>query len=166
MRSESVAYRQDELGDLARQIASQIKTETPAQRNPNIVRPSFARTPAPRPEQVAALNAIVKAADLIGARQEQIAISERRAQEAEELVQTLRRTLQETEDNLRAALEVGQRERRRAEDLERRSAELMDRNQAVVAEAGARLDVAEKRADLAEDYLATLQTLIRERLEA
>ena len=164
MRAESTA-RQDELGDLARQIASQLKTD-PASRPENVLRPSFPRPSAPRPEQVAAMNAVVKAADLMGNRKEQIAILERRASEAEDKVEALKRHLIETEDKLTATLDALDRERKRCEDLERRSAEMLDRTQAMVTDASERLAASDKRAMLAEDYLSTLQGIIRERLEA
>lgn len=164
MRAEAI--RQDELGDLARQIASQLKPDG-AVRPENVLRPAFQRhqSQATRPEQVAALNAIVKAADLIGNRQEQLLLSERRAQDAEEAAALLRRQLNDVEGKLRTALDLAQRERKRAEDLEQRSAELLDRTQAMLAEASDQLAAAEKRATQAEEYLATLQSMIRERLE-
>lgn len=164
MRAESTA-RQDELGDLARQIASQLKAD-PASRPENVLRPSFPRPSAPRPEQVAAMNAIVKAADTMGARKEQMAIYERRANEAEDKVEALKRHLVDVENKLSATIDALERERKRAEDLERRSAEMLDRTQAMITDASDRLIAAEKRASLAEEYLATLQSMIRERLEA
>jgi chromosome segregation ATPase len=166
MRAEAI--RQDELGDLARQIASQLKPDGAA-RSENVLRPSFQRQsaqPATRPEQVAALNAIVKAADLIGARQEQLQATERRATEAEEQVVALRRQINDLEMKLRTALDLAQRERKRAEDLEQRSAEMLDRTQAMLTDASEQLAASEKRANQAEDYLANLQSLIRDRLEA
>lgn len=163
MRSESTA-RQDELGDLARHIASQLRSDPP--RTENVVRPNFPRPAAPRPEQVAAMNAIVKAADAMGARKEQISIAVRRAQEAEDKVEALKRHLIETEDRLTATSDLLDRERKRSEELERRSAEMLDRTQAMITDASERLQTSEKRAAMAEEYLATLQTMIRERLEA
>lgn len=164
MRAEAI--RQDELGDLARQIASQLKPDGPS-RSENVLRPAFHRqqSQATRPEQVAALNAIVKAADLIGSRQEQLLLTERRAQDAEELAALLRRQMNELESKLRTALDLAQRERKRAEELEQRSAELLDRTQAMLSEAGDQLAAAEKRATQAEEYLVTLQSMIRDRLE-
>ena len=163
MRSESTA-RQDELGDLARQIASQLKSDP--SRSENVLRPSFPKPSATRPEQVAAMNAVVKAADVLGARKEQVAIAERRAQEAEDRVETLKRHLVETEDRLTATIDQLERERKRSEELERRSAEMLDRTQAMITDASERLQASEKRASLAEEYLGTLQNMIRERLEA
>lgn len=162
MRSESTA-RQDELGDLARQIASQLKNDG---RPENVLRPNFPRPAAPRPDQVAAINSIVKASESLGVRKEQVAIAERRAAEAEDKVEALKRHLVETEDKLTAALDGLDRERKRVEELERRSAEMLDRTQAMITDASERLQASEKRASLAEEYLATLQTMIRERLEA
>lgn len=165
MRAEAI--RQDELGDLARQIASQLKPDG-GHRPENVLRPTFQKqsAQATRPEQVAALNAIVKAADLMGARHEQVMLSERRAQDAEEQVILLRRQLNDVESKLRTALDLAQRERKRAEDLEHRSAEMLDRMQSMLSDASDQLAASEKRASQAEDYLATLQTLIRDRLEA
>lgn len=161
MRSESTV-RQDELGDLARQIASQIKSGSQAE---NVLRPSFNRPAAPRPEQVAALNSIVRAADLIGNRQEQLLLMERRATEAEDQIALMKRQMAEYEDKLRAALDHLQRERRRSEDLEQRSADMLDRTQSMMTDASERLATSEKRAAQAEEYLATLQSMIRERFE-
>ena len=163
MRSESTA-RQEDLGDLARQIASQLRTEP--NRVENVVRPNFPRPQSPRPDQVAAMNAIVKAGESLGARKEQIAIMERRIQDAEDRVEALKRHLVETEDKLTGALDQVDRERRRNQELERRSAEMLDRTQAMITDASERLQASEKRASLAEEYLASLQTMIRERLEA
>ncbi len=165
MRAESTV-RQDELGDLARQIASQLKSDPAARAAENVLRPSFPRPTAARPEQVAAMNAVVRAADLMGSRREQIAIAERRAGEAEDKVEALKRLLIETEDKLSSTIDALERERKRAEDLERRSAEMLDRTQAMITDASDRLIASEKRASLAEEYLATLQNMIRERLEA
>ena len=164
MRAEAI--RQDELGDLARQIASQLKPDG-ASRAENVLRPKFQRpqSQATRPEQVAALNAIVKAADLMGSRNEQLLMTERRAHDAEEQVLMLRRQMNDLEVKLRTALDLAQRERKRAEDLEQRSAEMLDRTQAMLTEAGEQLAASEKRAEQAEEYLATLQTVIRERFE-
>lgn len=165
MRAEAV--RHDELGDLARQIASQLKPDG-GMRPENVLRPTFQRQSgqATRPEQVAAMNAIVKAADLMGSRHEQVLLSERRAQDAEEQVTLLRRQLNDVESKLRTALDLAQRERKRAEDLEQRSAEMLDRTQSMLSDASEQLVSAEKRATQAEEYLASLQSLIRERLEA
>ena len=160
MRSESTV-RQDELGDLARQIASQLKTGD----RENVLRPSFNRPAAPRPEQVAALNSIVRAADLIGNRHEQLLTLERRAQDAEELSAHLKKQVSDYEDKLRAALDHLQRERRRSEDLEQRSADMLDRTQQMLTDAGERLAASDKRAAQAEEYLAALQSMIRERLD-
>ena len=166
MRSESTARqeRQDELGDLARQIASQLKNDPSGPEN--ILRPNFHRTPVPRPDQVAAINAIMKASESMIARREQVQIAERRAQDAEDKVEALKRHLIDREDRLSAALDQLDRERRRNEELERRSAEMLDRTQAMLSDASERLTASEKRASLAEEYLVTLQTMIRERLEA
>ncbi|MDB5511382.1 MAG: hypothetical protein JWR08_865 [Enterovirga sp.] len=162
MRSES-AVRQDELNDLARQIASQLKPDP--NRSENVLRPSFPRPGVPRPEQVAAMNAVVKAADVLGARKEQITIAERRAADAEDKVEALKRLLIEAEDKLTTTLDALERERKRAEDLERRSAEMLDRTQAMLTDASERLNASEKRAVLAEEYLSTLQSMIRERFD-
>ena len=166
MRSESTARqeRQDELGDLARQIASQLRND--GGRPENVLRPNFPRPAAPRPDQVAAINAIMKASESMSARKEQISVTERRAQDAEDKVEALKRHLIETEDRLTATLDQLDRERKRTEELERRSAEMLDRTQAMITDASERLQASEKRASLAEEYLATLQTMIRERLEA
>ncbi len=166
MRSESTARqeRQDELGDLARQIASQLRND--GGRPENVLRPNFPRPAAPRPDQVAAINAIMKASESMSARKEQISVTERRAQEAEDKAEALKRHLIETEDRLTATLDQLDRERKRTEELERRSAEMLDRTQAMITDASERLQASEKRASLAEEYLATLQTMIRERLEA
>ncbi|MDB5560551.1 MAG: hypothetical protein JWQ36_3485 [Enterovirga sp.] len=166
MRSESTARqdRQDELGDLARQIASQLKNESAGPEN--VLRPNFHRPQAPRPDQVAAINAIVKASESMTARREQVLIAERRAADAEDKVEALKRHLIETEDRLTAALDQLDRERRHSEELERRSAEMLDRTQAMITDACDRLQASEKRASMAEEYLVTLQTMIRERLDA
>ncbi len=167
MRSESTARqqdRQDELGDLARQIASQLKNDP--NRPENVLRPNFPRLPAPRPDQVAAINAIMKASESMTTRKELVQITERRAQEAEDRVEALKRHLIETEDRLTATLDQLDRERKRNEELERRSAEMLDRTQAMITDASERLQSSEKRASLAEEYLVTLQTMIRERLDA
>ena len=162
MRSEATA-RQDELGDLARQIASQLRIEPP--RSENVVRPNFPRVSATRPEQVAAMNAIVRAADQMGVRKEQITVAVRRAQEAEEKIETLKRQISDTEDRLAATADLLEAERKRVTELERRSAEMLDRTQAMITDASERLQISEKRAAVAEEYLGTLQTLIRERFE-
>lgn len=162
MRADSTA-RQDDLGDLARQIASQLKGDPRA--TENVLRPPFPRPSAARPEQVAAMNAIVKAGDVLNSRKEQAAIFERRAADAEDKVEALKRLLVEAEDKLTSTLDSLERERKRNEDLERRSAEMLDRTQAMITDASERLTASEKRASLAEEYLATLQDMIRERLD-
>lgn len=162
---ESAAARQDDLGDLARQIASQLKGD-PRGPTENVLRPAFRGGNATRPEQVAAMNAIVKASDSMTARKEQLASAERRAADAEDKVEALKRLLIEAEDKLTVTLETLERERKRNEELERRSAEMLDRTQAMITDASERLTASEKRAGIAEDYLVTLQNMIRERLEA
>ena len=162
---ESAAARQDDLGDLARQIASQLKGD-PRTPTENVLRPAFRSGNATRPEQVAAMNAIVKASDSLTSRKEQLASAERRAADAEDKVEALKRLLIEAEDKLTVTLETLERERKRNEELERRSAEMLDRTQAMITDASERLTASEKRAGIAEDYLVTLQNMIRERLEA
>ena len=162
MRAESTA-RQDELGDLARQIASQLKSDP--RTSENVVRPAFPRPSAARPDQVAAMNAIVKAGETISYRKEMLAASERRAADAEDKVEALKRLLVDAEGKLTSTIDALERERKRSEELERRSAEMLDRTQAMISDASERLTASEKRASLAEEYLATLQNMIRERLE-
>jgi hypothetical protein len=162
MRSDTVT-RQEEFGALARQISAQL-SHSPT-RGENVVRPAFAKQGALTPDQVSALNSIVRAADMMSARQERIQFTERRSQEAEEQNIALRRQLTDTEDLLRIRTEELQRERKRSAESEQRSATLLDKAQLMLAETQEQLAVAEKRANQAEEYLAALHDLIRENLE-
>lgn len=163
-RPDTVAGR-EKLDSLARQIASQLSTN-------GSPRPALAPRSSPsrsgssniRPELASAIEAIARAAELMGERDEQISASEIRAQEQDERIDTLSRQLAQTETRLRAALDEAQREHNRAEELERRSNELLDRTQAMLTEASERLVSAETRAENSEESLNHLQAFILERL--
>jgi predicted nucleic acid-binding Zn-ribbon protein len=166
MTTADIRAGREKLDSLARQIASQLSATSPV-RAPSTTRPTIGRHPAAtavRPELAAALDAIARAADLMGARQEQITVSERRAQDFADRIETLARQLADTEGRLRAAQDEAQRERLRAEDLERRSAELLEKTQGMLTEASERLLAAERRAEQSEDGLNQLQSFILERL--
>jgi chromosome segregation ATPase len=113
-----------------------------------------------RPRQLAAINQIGRAAEQIRKLQELGALAERRAGEAEENIQPLKRLLAEKEDRLVAALDAVLHERKRYQDLERRSADMLDRAQAMIAEADQRIQASEKRASVAEEHLEALQAAV------
>lgn len=165
MNKPDAGAGREKLDSLARQIASQLSTNGSS-------RPGLAPRPSPsrhgtsniKPELAAAVEAIARAAELMGERDEQIAASEIRAQEQDERIEAISRQLAQTETRLRAALDEAQREHNRAEDLERRSNELLDRTQGMLTEASERLVAAETRAEHSEESLNHLQAFIMERL--
>lgn len=164
---DTIAGR-EKLDSLARQIASQLSTNgAPRHALPLAPRPSPPRhvSSTIKPELAAAIEAIARAAELMGERDEQISASEVRAQEQDERIDALSRQLAQTEMRLRATLDEAQRERNRADDLERRSNELLDRTQAMLTEASERLVAAENRAEHSEESLNQLQAFILERLK-
>lgn len=165
MNRPDTAAGREKLDSLARQIASQLSTNGSARPSP-ASRPSVSRQESSniKPELAAAIEAIARAADLMGERDEQISASEVRAQEQDERIDELSRQLAQTETRLRAALDEAQREHNRGDDLERRSNELLDRTQAMLTEASERLVAAETRADHSEESLNHLQAFILERL--
>lgn len=161
---DTIAGR-EKLDSLARQIASQLSANGSS-------RPAPGSRPSPphhesstgKPDLAAAIETIARAAELMGERDAQISASEAYAQEQDERIDALSRQLAQAQTGLRAALDEAQRERNRADELERRSNELLDRTQAMLTEASERLVAAESRAEQAEDGLNHLQTVILERL--
>jgi imidazolonepropionase-like amidohydrolase len=151
------------LTPLVRQLADQLR----ATRSATVVAKSFPeREAAARPALRGTLDAIAKAAERNHARQEAIGLLEGRLKEAEALASAQAARLAEIEGKLRASQDEAQRERARADELQRRSTELLEKTQAMLTEAGDRLSVAETRAESAEADLDYLKNFVRDRLGA
>ena len=170
MAAAETRNAREDLDSLVRQISSQLvaangsAASAPAADVPRPNLRVIEARPGNRPELAAALEAIGRAADLMDARTEQLARTEQRGRQAEERAEALGRDLALLEQRWRASQEEAQRERTRADEVERRSAELLAKTQAMLTEASERLVAAEKRAEQAEASLTELQTCILERL--
>ena len=112
------------------------------------------------PQLPAILEMVSRAATVSGQRRDRADHMEERATAAEERVAVLTRQFAELEDRLRVAHEEADRERTRAEDLGRRSSELIKKTQAMLTDANDRREVAEWRARQAEESFATLKSAV------
>ena len=149
------------LTPLVRQLASQLR----ASRSGFAVAKSFPeREAAQRPDLKGTLEAIAKAAERSNARQEAVGLLKTRLEEAEGRLAAQSAALADTEGQLRAALDEARLQRARADELERRSIELLEKTQGMLTDAGERLLAAEARAESAEGDLAFLKDFVRERL--
>lgn len=149
------------LTPLVRQLASQLR----ASRSGSAVAKSFpTREAAARPQLKPLLDAIKRVADEKRAQEEALGQFRHKLEEAEARSRAQAERLEEAEHRLQIQAEEMRRERARADELEARSRELLEKTQALLTEAGERLAAAETRADGAEEDLAYLQEVIRERL--
>lgn len=113
------------------------------------------------PSQLPAILEIVsRAATVSGQRKDRAAIMEDRALAAEERVAQMTVHVADAEARMRSAVEDMERERLRAEDLGRRSAELIKRTQAMLSDANDLRLAAEWRAAQAEESFATLRAAV------
>lgn len=158
-----MARADDRLGELASQIARMKDDGRPLWAS-NVSRPPapppFA--PKPKPELATVLDLVVRAAGVMHSHQEHAARTESRALEAETRLDAAVRQIADLEARLRASGEDAERERMRAEDLRNRSAELIEKTQAMLNEASERLLAAEWRADQAEESFATLRDAVED----
>lgn len=149
------------LTPLVRQLASQLR----ASRSGFAIAKSFPeRDAAKRPDLKGTLEAIATAADRSNARQEAVELLKARLEEADAKLATQSAALTDAEGQLRAALDEARLQRARADELERRSIELLEKTQGMLTDAGERLLAAETRAESAESDLTFLKDFVRERL--
>lgn len=112
------------------------------------------------PQLPAILEMVSRAATVSGQRRDRADQMEDRAVAAEERIAALTRQFAELEERLRVAHEEADRERTRAEDLGRRSSELIKKTQAMLTDANDRREVAEWRARQAEESFAALKSAV------
>jgi transcriptional regulator of heat shock response len=189
----------DELSDQLRQLSSpQTRRPAPAQVAENVVRAPFPQrtfpgvAPQQKPELSAALDAVVKAADLIKNAQDRALQAEEQARllaertaeqlnQAEQQIQALQERTRVAEERLsavteraaekladadvqiRAAREDSKRSEQRATAAEQRVNEEIAHAQALLKEADERIFAAETRAMESKEDLAYLENYIRER---
>ncbi|NNM72851.1 hypothetical protein [Enterovirga aerilata] len=189
----------DELSDQLRQLSTpQNRRPAPAQVAENVVRAPFPQrsfpgvAPQQKPELSAALDAVVKAADLIKNAQERAAhaeeqartIAERTAEQlnqAEQQIQALQERARAAEERLnavteraaekladadaqiRAAREEARHAEQRAAAAEQRIQEEIAQARALLKEAEDRVFAAETRALESKEDIAYLENYIRER---
>lgn len=189
----------DELSDQLRQLsAPQTRRPMPAQIAENVVRAPFPQrtfpgvAPQQKPELSAALDAVVKAADLIKTAQDRAAYAEEHARtladrtaeqlnQAEQQIQALQERARAAEERLNAiteraaekladadaqiriAREETRRHEQRAAQAEHRADEQAAEVEALVKEAEDRVFAAETRAMESKEDLAYLENYIRER---
>ena len=188
----------DELSDQLRQLSSPGNRRAATQIAENVVRPTFARDRAPapgvgqKPELSAALDAVVRAADLIKGAQERAThaeeqsrqLSERTAEQlnaAEQQLLALQERARAAEERLnavteraaekladadaqiRAAREQAMRSEERAATSEQRANDQLADAQTLLKEANDRIFAAETRAMESKEDLAYLENYIRER---
>ena len=157
------AAADDALTPLVRQLASQLR----ATRSGAVLAKTFPqRDSASRPQLRTTLDTITHVSDQRRAHRELIAAQERKLDEHERRIETLAGQFADVEAKLRAALDDSRHQRARADDLERRSADLLAKTQQMLTEAGERLQAAEVRAASATDDLGYLNDFIQERLGA
>lgn len=189
----------DELNDQLRQLSAPQGRRTP---NPepgvNVVRPTFQKdrfaavAPQQKPELSAALDAVVRAADLIKDAQERAAqaeeqsriLSDRTAEQlnaAEQQIRALQDRTREAEERLaavteraaekladadaqiRSARDQARRQEERAAVAEERAADQLNEAQVLLKDANERIFAAETRALEAKEDLTYLENYIRER---
>jgi hypothetical protein len=189
----------DELSDQLRQLsAPQGRRPAPAQVAENVVRAPFPQrgfpgvAPQQKPELSAALDAVVKAADLIKGAQERAAYAEEQARtiaertaeqlnQAEQQIRALQERTRSAEERLnavteraaekladadaqiRAARDEAKRYEIRAAEAEQRVQEEAAHAQELLKEADERIFAAETRAMESKEDLAYLENYIRER---
>ena len=189
----------DELSDQLRQLsAPQSRRPAPAQIAENVVRAPFPQrgfpgvAPQQKPELSAALDAVVKAADLIKNAQERAAYAEEHARsladrtaeqlnQAEQQIQALQERARAAEERLnavteraaekladadaqiRSAHDEAKRHEQRAAAAEQRASEEVAHATALLKEADDRIFAAETRAMESKEDLAYLENYIRER---
>ena len=192
----------DELGDQLKQLAmaQSKRAGSPAGLAPeNIVRPAFSQkdrfpgiAPQEKPELSAALDAVVKAADLIKSAQERAEQAEGQArvlaertseqlQGAGEQIQSLQERVRLAEERLaavteraaekladadaqiRAAREETMEYEQRAREIEQQAAHQLAEAHTLLKEANERVFAAETRALESKEDLAYLENYIRER---
>ncbi|MGA0594753.1 hypothetical protein [Enterovirga sp. CN4-39] len=184
----------DELSDQLRQLSTP-QARRPAQPAENVVRAPFPQrsvAPQQKPELSAALDAVVKAADLIKTAQERAAHAEEQARalaertaeqlsQAEQQIQALQERTRAAEERLnavteraaekladadaqiRAAREESKRQEQRAAAAEQRIQDEIAHAKALLKEADERVFAAETRAMESKEDLAYLENYIRER---
>jgi DNA repair exonuclease SbcCD ATPase subunit len=189
----------DELSDQLRQLsAPQSRRPAPAQIAENVVRAPFPQrgfpgvAPQQKPELSAALDAVVKAADLIKNAQERALYAEDQARtlaertadqlnQAEQQIQALQERARVAEERLnavteraaekladadaqiRSARDETRRHEQRAAHAEQRLNDHVAEAQAIIKEADERVFAAETRAMESKEDLAYLENYIRER---
>jgi chromosome segregation ATPase len=189
----------DELSDQLRHLsAPQNRRSAPSPVSENVVRAPFPQQRGPgvaphqKPELSAALDAVVKAADLIKSAQERAAyaeeqaraIAERTAEQlnaAEQQIQALQERARAAEERLgavteraaekladadaqiRAARDHSKRQEERADAAEQRAEQQIGEAQELLKEANERIFAAETRAMESKEDLAYLENYIRER---
>jgi predicted nucleic acid-binding Zn-ribbon protein len=190
----------DELSDQLRQLsAPQNRRPAPTQVAENVVRAPFPQraafpgvAPQQKPELSAALDAVVKAADLIKNAQERAAYAEEHARnladrtaeqlnQAEQQIQALQERARSAEERLnavteraaekladadaqiRAARDEAKRHEQRATAAEQRVNEEVAHAKQLLKEADERIFAAETRAMESKEDLAYLENYIRER---
>jgi chromosome segregation ATPase len=189
----------DELNDQLRQLSlPQGRKPGTAEPSANVVRPAFQRertasvAPQQRPELSAALDAVVRAADIIKDAQDRASHAEEQARllgeriaeqlkAAEMQIRALQDRAQEAEDRLsavteraaekladadaqiRGAREQAKRAEDRAAQAEERASEQIAEAQALVKEANDRVFAAETHALESKEDLTYLENYIRER---
>ena len=160
---DGLAQSGEGLTPLVRQLASQLR----ASRSGSAVAKTFPRREhEARPGLKLSLDTISAMADQRRSDRETIAGLERTAAEQATRIAGLSADIEDSEARLRASTEEARRERARADDLERRSTELLERTQQLLTEASERLFDAETRADASGADLQHLTTVIQERLAA
>lgn len=160
---ERVSPAAENLTPLVRQLASQLRA---TRSGSAIVRSFPERDAASRPDLRPTLDAVKRASEQNQARQEAISLLRQRLEEAEARLAAQSQQLAESESRLRGATDEARRQRGRADELERRSTELLDKTQEMLTDAGQRLQAAEARSEGAESDLAYLKDFIRDRLGA
>lgn len=189
----------DELSDQLKQLSTPTRRAPPAQVAENVVRAPFPQqrafpgvAPQQKPELSAALDAVVKAADLIKNAQERAFHAEEQARtladrtaeqlnQAEQQIQALQERARAAEERLnavteraaekladadaqiRSAREETKRAEHRATAAEQRVNEELAHAQALLKEADERIFAAETRAMESKEDLAYLENYIRER---
>ena len=188
----------DELSDQLRELSAPQNRRPAAPGPENVVRPSFIApkvsgvAPQQKPELSAALDAVVKAADLIKGAQERAAYAEEQARSlaertaeqlnaAEQQIQALQERAHAAEERLnavteraaekladadaqiRAAREQAHRQEERANAAEQRANEQLHEAQNLLRDANERIFAAETRALESKEDLAYLENYIRER---
>lgn len=159
--NDRTAPASEPLTPLVRQLASQLR----ASRTGSAVAKSFPEREGAVPSSLKdTLDRIRVAAEQSKGRQDTIERLKARLDEVESKLATQAAHLLDTESALRSAQDDTRRERARADEFERRSEELLNKTQAMLSDAGDRLNQAESRAEAAEADLSFLKEFVQERL--